>query len=118
MKDDHVDRLIIDELRKTTEKIALSNELRSRIKAETLGKPRSPLDILKAFLNHTIEVPLIPLLAGVAIVIMIFLPFKTIKSLPGYGRTVIPSEYKTINLGSATIIIDMNKKGDGPHDNY
>jgi hypothetical protein len=113
MKDNHIDKLITCDLEKATEGILISAELKSRIKAETIEKPRTRLDILKGFLNHKIEIPLVPIVATAAIVVVIVLtPFKGFKAFHGYSEIVVPSQYETINIGSTSIIIDKNAKGD------
>jgi len=118
MKDDYIDKLITHELKIATEKMSISADLKSRIKAETIGTPKTISDILRTFLNRRIELPLIPLAAATVIVVVIlFLPFKTLKAIPSYDRVVIASQYKTINLGNASIIINLDAKGDILHAN-
>jgi hypothetical protein len=118
MKDNHIDKLINHELDKATEGLFISAELRSRIKAETIEKPRTRLDILKAFLNLKIEIPLVPIVATAAIVIVIVLtPFKGFKTFHRYSEIVVPSQYETIDIGGASIIVDKNAEGDDFHVN-
>lgn len=119
MKDEYIDNLITEEFNRTTERLVISAQLRSKIKAETIGIPRTLSNILRDFLNRKIEISLIPLVVAVAIVVVIILPtFKVLSTFPRYGKIVVSSQYKTIVLGNATIIIDKDWKGDDLHANY
>ena len=119
MKNNPIDKLISHELNKATNGISMSAELRSRIKAETIEKHKTPLDVLKNFLNMEIEIPLVSIVATAAIVIVIVLaPFKGFKVFHGYSEIVVPSQYETIQIGGASIIIDKNDKGDDFHVNF
>jgi hypothetical protein len=113
MKDNHIDKLIAHELDRATEGILISAGLRSRIKAHTIETPRTCLDILKGFLNLEIEIPLVPIVATAAIIVVIVLtPFKGFKVFHGYSEIVVPSQYETIHIAGASIIIDKNAEGD------
>jgi hypothetical protein len=119
MKDDYFDKLITQELNKTTEKLAIPVELRNEIKAVTVRKPRTHLDRLRVFLNRRIVIPLMPLAATVAIVIIVAITlFKGYKTFPGYEKILLPNQYTTINIGNVSIIMDKHFKGDDLHANH
>lgn len=119
MGNDFFDKIVSQEFNKETEKIRMSIDLRNKIKAEAIGRPRTSIDILKAFLNRRIEIPIVPVvMAAVIIGVVIFLPFNRLKAVHEYGKLEISSQYTAVNVGNASIIINRASKGDELHVNY
>lgn len=97
--------------------IALTEELRKKIllNRPNLKKRSTLLYRLNYTLNKTIELPILPLaIAGFLLILTLCLPLGAINNpLASINSASITSQYKYINIGTMTIIVDSSyKKGE------
>ena len=93
-KKDLLGREIKSIMEEKTSELFLSDE----IKLEILNNAkRTPLKVLKEFLNREIELPLVPISAGLAVlVVLLIVPFEGFLKAP---------RVETIDFGSSQVII-------------
>lgn len=90
----------------------MSNSLKEKIRAKTTKKPMGIFEKINTFLNRTIEIPIVPaVICSFILLALLYLPFNTPKSTSYYKSIIGCSEYRVIELGNMSVIVNKDFKG-------